>query len=150
MPFFYRPTITPDVDVVFLPHKVDTKWLNEYLHANPPSYSYHVVDLAVDHTGIERVIDELHRGRVVVASSLHGIIVGHAYEKPTIWLKTHHALHGDGIKFLDHFATMGIDKPRPQRIETLTLEYPQPNLEHLHTIQAQVLKDIEKVFAEEQ
>ena len=149
LPDLYHPAIEPSVEVAFLPHKVDTLYLKKYLEDHPPPFTYIVVDLEVDYTGIEKVVSQMLQGKKVVASSLHGIIAGHAYKKPTIWMKTHHALHGDGIKFLDHFATMKIEAiPRDLDYNTLLLDYPQPNPTHLQEVVQCVRSQIEKVFAQ--
>jgi hypothetical protein len=46
-----------------------------------------------------------------VSSSLHGIILAHAYGIPVAWTEFSTGLKGDGVKFLDHYASVGITDP---------------------------------------
>jgi hypothetical protein len=39
------------------------------------------------------------------SSSLHGVIVSHAFGVPSIWMASSKPLHGDGVKFDDYFAS---------------------------------------------
>ncbi len=58
------------------------------------------------------VVDQIRACRAIVSSSLHGIIVAHAYGIPAGWLASKR-LHGDGIKFRDYAASVGVEL-RPQ------------------------------------
>lgn len=45
----------------------------------------------------------------VISSSLHGLIVAHAYGVPAAWVKLSGNLAGDDFKFHDHYASMGME-----------------------------------------
>lgn len=145
VPLLYSPAIQPSVDVVFLPHKIDTVIVQTYLQTHPPPFSYLVVDLCVDSTGVEKVIDQMLTGKIVASSSLHGIIVGHAYKKPTIWIKTFNTLCGDGVKFLDHFSAMELYDVSPREISDANLldPFPQPSSSHVDKVSKHVLQQLE-------
>lgn len=63
------------------------------------------------------VVDRIRACRAVVSSSLHGVIIAHAYGIPAAWLVcTDGSLHGnprtmdgDGTKFRDYAASVGVE-----------------------------------------
>ncbi|CAM3026999.1 Polysaccharide pyruvyl transferase [Paracoccus aminovorans] len=58
--------------------------------------------------GFESVIDEITSCECTISSSLHGVIVSHAYGIPCAWVKScASALSGDGAKFDDYFMSIG-------------------------------------------
>lgn len=62
---------------------------------------------------IEQVISEIVECEATVSSSLHGLIVSHAYGIQSGWIhlfpkKT--VLEGDGIKFIDYFSSVGLEE----------------------------------------
>lgn len=56
---------------------------------------------------IEAVIDKICSCEFILSSSLHGIIVAHAYGIPALWMKNGDVFT-DGIKFKDYFSSVGI------------------------------------------
>ena len=54
------------------------------------------------------VVDEIRQCHSIVSSSLHGIIVAHAYGIPAAWLACNR-LCGDGVKFEDHGQAVGLE-----------------------------------------
>jgi hypothetical protein len=54
------------------------------------------------------VVDRIRQCKAIVSSSLHGIIVAHAYGIPAAWLHSTR-LNGDGVKFRDYAASVGIE-----------------------------------------
>ena len=64
-----------------------------------------VIDLRT--RNVERVIDEIHECSAIASSSLHGIIVAHAYGIPVRWIRFDDNIFGDDTKFADHFASVG-------------------------------------------
>ncbi|EPH13400.1 hypothetical protein HMPREF9713_00729 [Myroides odoratimimus CCUG 12700] len=61
----------------------------------------------------------------ILSTSLHGLIVAHAYEIPALWvdlnLKT--KLAGDDTKFKDYFSSVGIDNYQPISINFFDESY---------------------------
>lgn len=57
---------------------------------------------------IEEVIEDINSCEKSVSSSLHGIIVSHAYGIPSAWIEFS-SLAGDGVKFEDYFLSVGLE-----------------------------------------
>lgn len=73
---------------------------------------YHIINLQSD--DIEGVTNEITSCQYVLSSSLHGIIVAHAYGIPALWIE-HTGLESytKGFKFRDYFSVVGIDNYEP-------------------------------------
>lgn len=56
-----------------------------------------------------RVAKEISSCDKIVATSLHGIIAAHAYGIPAKHITKGKKLHGDGSKFKDYYASVGLD-----------------------------------------
>lgn len=56
---------------------------------------------------VENITKEIASSSFVLSSSLHGIIVAHAYGVPAIWIKNKETA-SDGIKFKDYFSSVSI------------------------------------------
>ena len=65
--------------------------------------------LIVDVTkSVEDVINDINMCDATVSSSLHGLIISHAYGINSAWIKLSNLLEGDGIKFSDYYSAGGI------------------------------------------
>ena len=110
-----------------------------------------IVPHYVDHAAIqarypgERVINVLNpralqvvlaitECRHIISSSLHGIIVAHAYGIPAAWAQFSDALAGDGVKFRDYFQSVGIRDARPSTVEDPIFYQPSFNDSVIHDI----------------
>jgi hypothetical protein len=86
-------------DIGLVPHYVDLKAARNYglpiinpLRADPLE-----------------VVNEILACRAILSSSLHGIIVAHAYGIPAAWVRLSDRLDGDDTKFRDYAASVGIE-----------------------------------------
>lgn len=68
---------------------------------------YHVINLGSKN--IEKIVEEITSCEVVLSTSLHGIIVAHAYGIPALWIKNGN-INTDGFKFHDYFSSVNIEK----------------------------------------
>jgi pyruvyltransferase len=62
---------------------------------------------------VEEVIRRIVGCDWILSSSLHGLIVAHAYGVPAVWVRLRDLPSGDGTKFADHFESLGCPVPEP-------------------------------------
>jgi hypothetical protein len=90
-------------DLAIIPHYSQYEQVKE-------RYPKHMVIKLRTNDCVETV-KQITQCRHVVSSSLHGIILAHAYGIPAAWTEFSTGLKGDGVKFLDHYASVGITDP---------------------------------------
>lgn len=90
-----------EYDVGIVPHYVDY----EYTKQHYPDYK--IID--VINTNPLVVAKEITKCKKIISTSLHGIIAAHAYGIPAAWVKFSKKVKGDGIKFKDHYASLGLE-----------------------------------------
>ena len=110
VPRFYRPEIGrgsgrgPGV----LPHFADKA---DALGGVPRGWAFIDVQRPV-----EEVVDRIVSCSLVASSSLHGIILSHAYGVPAVWIGYRDLPSGDGSKFHDYFLSVGVPVPPPYQV----------------------------------
>jgi pyruvyltransferase len=104
LPTVYRPATGKKFDVGVIPHFVELQHFKQH----PLPEGWKLIDVTQD---LERVVDDIASCHRTASSSLHGVIVSHAYGVPSAWIAAAAPLHGDGVKFGDYFASVGIAEP---------------------------------------
>lgn len=105
-------------------------FIRHYTHQNEPIRCDGVKEisiLCVGDEGIRRFIDEVNECEHIASTSLHGLIIAHAYGIPTRWcdfLEADWTLPGDGTKFEDHYAAFGIRFRPPTNLSGVPLMTP--------------------------
>jgi len=105
----YNPQIEKKYKLGIIPHYVDyddvvEKYKNEDVK---------IIDLITN--DIEKTIDDILSCEMTVSSSLHGVIVSHTYNIPSIWVKFSNKLFGNSdnmggnVKFRDYFSSVGVE-----------------------------------------
>ncbi|MGV6943842.1 polysaccharide pyruvyl transferase family protein [Sphingobacterium kyonggiense] len=69
--------------------------------------NHKIIDLRTD--DIDGVIGGILSCKYILSTSLHGLIVPHAYNIPAIWIKKNY-IDTDGFKFKDYFSSVDIDQ----------------------------------------
>lgn len=99
LPLIYAPQkIMMAHEIGLIPHYSELE-----LFKNTYSQKAQVID--VTNNNIEHIIDQICSCKVVLSSSLHGIIVAHSYGIPAIWIKGY-SLEPGVFKFQDYFSSI--------------------------------------------
>lgn len=104
LPKFYYPEVEKEFELGIIPH------YNDYhlaLDLFKGMNNVKVIDLMTN--SIEEVTMDILKCRKTISSSLHGIIVSHAYGIPSIQVKFSERIFGDGVKYEDYFNSVDID-----------------------------------------
>lgn len=116
LPRWYDPRTSQQFEIGLAPHFSD--YPNVCRRGDVPD-DIHLIDMQWP---IERVIDHLSSCKLVATSSLHGLIVSHAYGVPATWIRFRALPSGDDSKFRDYLASIGSDIQSPVVVTPLTLE----------------------------
>lgn len=100
IPLFVSPSDIKNTDIAIIPHWSET----DYFIKNYGE-KYKIIDLRTKN--IKQVIKEITSCNKILSTSLHGIIVSHAYSIPALWIR-HDILHNSNFKFYDYFSSVGI------------------------------------------
>lgn len=104
LPLFYNPEIQKKYRIGLIPHVVDyIEVLNQY--ANRYSDTM-IIDLS---QSVEMVISQILSCEKTISSSLHGLIVSHAYGVQSRWVEFSDKVLGGGFKFRDYLTTVEAD-----------------------------------------
>jgi hypothetical protein len=125
LPRVYAPSIEPVYEVGLALHFSDRPRI---LASRRLPTSIRLIDMQQP---VETVIDQLLSCKLVASSSLHGLIVSHAYGRPASWIEFRPLPSGDGSKFRDYLQSICVDQHQPLR---LTPELLSPDLLSAHAI----------------
>lgn len=112
MPLFYKPQVVKKYKLGVIPHFTD------YLEAKRLFKDYKDILVINPLTrNIERTTKEILCCERSISSSLHGLIISHAYSIPSIWVEFSKKPYGDGVKFLDYLESVEIPVYLPLSIQ---------------------------------
>ncbi len=75
---------------------------------------FHIIDLRS--SDIEKITNDITSCEYILSTSLHGLIIAHAYAIPALWMEyTGLEIGTKGFKFNDYFSSVGIDSYQPIR-----------------------------------
>jgi hypothetical protein len=100
MPEFVKPEEKIH-DIGYIPHHVEMDLFpkNEFV-------------VKLENKDVVKTAREITKCRKVISSSLHGLIVAHAYGIPAAYVKMSDRLSGDGMKFDDYYKSVGLELVR--------------------------------------
>ena len=106
LPRIYMPKVKKSKNhIVIIPHFNDY----DYFFSN---YGSLFTILKIESNNIEHFIDEIANSDYVLSTSLHGLIISHAYGVPALWIKKGYIDSSD-FKFKDYFSSVGINYYKP-------------------------------------
>ena len=146
LPLYYTPKITKKYTLGIIPHVVDYHLVKDKLNNTPDVV---VIDFTQE---IEATIDLIVSCNTLISSSLHGIIVANAYNKPAVWCSFSNNLAGDDVKFYDYFQSVemmeNIEKVKIDSIDinelktiVLNAEKIKPSMDVIQYIQQQLIEN---------
>ena len=112
LPKYYNPKIEKEYTIGVIPHYSDFKKVN---HFYQDESSILLIDLMTN--DIEKTTEAFLKCKKIVSSSLHGVIVAHAYGIPAIWQKFSGDVFGDDIKYQDYFESVKISSYKSDIID---------------------------------
>ena len=104
LPDYYFPVIEKKFDYGIIPHYTDFKLIKDQFNGISGVKIIDLMTLSIEHT-----TDEILSCKKIISSSLHGVILAHAYGIPAVWQKFSNNLYGDDIKFQDYFESVKIN-----------------------------------------
>lgn len=102
LPRFYINVLPKKYKLGIIPHYVDYKQMHELYKDGDVK----VIDLMTN--DIEDVTKQILECEKILSTSLHGVIVPHAYNIPALWVKISDKVFGDDIKYQDYFESVDI------------------------------------------
>ena len=133
LPYFYYPAIKKKYKLGIIPHYIDKSKFEEIYTKSDSNIK--VIDVT-EH--IQNVIENILECEMTLSSSLYGIIVSHAYNVKSMWIKITDGIGGGCFKFRDYYGSINIDNYinlLPYHLHTqistdetikLITEYPNP------------------------
>ncbi|CAM4096038.1 polysaccharide pyruvyl transferase family protein [Gillisia limnaea] len=101
LPKYYHPAVKKKYKLGIIPHYHDFKFVLENYKNDPEIL---VIDLMT--LDVEEVTRQILSCEKTISSSLHGVIVSHAYGIPSIWVEFSNKIFGDGIKYRDYLESV--------------------------------------------
>lgn len=102
LPLLFSPPRDVKYEVGIIPHYIDKNAIQ------PPCSLF--IDVLQP---VEKVIQDILSCEVTLSSSLHGLIISHAYGIPSLWVGCD-LIAGDGMKYHDYFSSVGIKPYEPK------------------------------------
>ena len=100
-------------DIGVIPHYIDmnTRWVESCR-----DQGLAIIDVL---SPLDEFFKSLQRCKVILSSSLHGLIFAHAYGIPALWIELSDNVIGNGFKFFDYYLSMGVHREAVVRFRVL-------------------------------
>lgn len=110
-PHIYSPKLDKHYEIGIIAHYVDydLPHVREFREKHP---DIKFIKLR-NYESWQSVIDEINSCKVILSSSLHGLIISDAYKIPNVWIKLSNNITGGDFKYKDYFGGVGRDYISP-------------------------------------
>jgi len=100
LPHFYNANTEKKYKLGIIPHYIDETIFKKIGHTNDSTVVIDVTD------PIETVVNNIQSCEYTISSSLHGIIVSHAYNVKSMWIRMSNLIAGGNFKFRDYYSSV--------------------------------------------
>jgi len=101
-PRIYNPTVEKKYEVGIIPHYAD----KDSLWVKKVSKNKNVKVIDIQHKNFKEMINDVLSCNIILSSSLHGVVIGDAYNVPSHWISLSEKVKGKGFKFADYYASV--------------------------------------------
>jgi pyruvyltransferase len=112
LPLYFDPEIHKEYRLGIIPHINDLKQVKELYKDHS---SIQIIDFNTN--DIEKTTKQILACEHILSSSLHGIIVAHAYGIPAVQVQFSDRIFGDGVKYHDYFLSVDLEVYDPVPID---------------------------------
>ena len=123
MPRFFDPDIEKTKKIGIIPHHTEFYKVSEYFKGENE-----ILVINLETLDVEKTTEDILRCEATFSSSLHGLIISHAYRIPCTWVEFSKDLYGDGVKFHDYLESVDIKAYEPEFIFNKTGKIDLENL----------------------
>ncbi len=145
LPNYFLPKVEKKYTFGIVPHYVDWDLVkDQFANRN----DIHVIDMMTN--DIESKTIEFLQCERIISSSLHGVIIAHAYGIPAVWQKFSDKVFGDDVKYRDYMESLDIPFYSPEiksdnftneQLDELFQKYPNlPKFEKVEQVRNDLLK----------
>ncbi len=111
LPLFYNPNIEVKYAIGIIPHYVDQEIVYDSNLTNHPEIK--IIDVF---SSVTKFVDDVKSCDAIFSSSLHGLIIAHAYGKPARWFEAGNRIGGDQTKYFDYLESVDINPYCPVKL----------------------------------
>jgi hypothetical protein len=120
---FIRRTPQKNNKIGIIAHNNDFNHIRNLLGTSKQKNDILLIPLKTKYKSVEEITDEICSCKMILSTSLHGLIVPHAYGIPALRIDSSR-IHGDGVKFMDYFLSVGIPPYEPLSQDALKFDSP--------------------------
>ncbi|WP_373056929.1 polysaccharide pyruvyl transferase family protein [Zunongwangia sp. H14] len=145
LPLYFYPEVEKAYKIGIIPHYHDYQLAVKMYAENKDIL---VIDMMT--LDVEEVTRKILSCEKTISSSLHGLIISHAYKIPGIWVEFSNKIFGDGVKYPDYLESVAIPVYKPEflqhkkslrELENLVKEKPNlPKAEKIKEVQDGLMK----------